>query len=788
MRKSPILLVILFLGACAIIPQLELDNLYGTADHSRYELPVTATQQSQLEFHQDIKPILNNRCVVCHGCYDAPCQLNLASYEGLSRGASKELVYNGTRILASNPTRLFVDGETNVEWRNKGFYPVLNERSAEGDSKASVLSRILALKYNNKQILDNKPLPQDKFDFTLDRAQYCPTVAQMSNYERTQPHGGMPYGLPALSEKENNTLNAWISSGAPATANHRISRKYIEKIQRWETFLNGDSLKTQIMARYIYEHLFLANLYFDVPSLPSSRQFFKLVRSATPPGVPIELIATRRPFDDPGVARVYYRIRPVYDTILFKTHMPYALNKERMAKFKRWFIDENFKVDHLPSYDATETSNPFITFAQIPANSRYKFLLEEARFTIMGFIKGAVCRGQIALNVINDHFWVVFAKPEEAITAANSLSGKRLVDATYNLRLPADSGSTAGISNWLQYAKYQMQYLEAKSKYLNEVYKDGFQPTLDLVWDGEGSNKNAALTIFRHFDTASVEYGFIGENPQTMWLIGYPLLEKIHYLLVAGFDVYGNYGHQLKTRLYMDFLRMEGESNFVGLLPKTSRKKIVNQWYQEEPETTENYFNNTLISLNSDSGITYQTSQHYIELQEKLTNHLSSVLDNKYKISNSRLPATSQRELEKLGSLSGKPVSFLPQVSFITVEDNGKEHYFTLIHNNAHTNVSHIFSEEDRRVPRKDTLTLAYGFIGAYPNVYIKVDIHKLALFTDSISALSSQDDYRRLLDQYGIRRTHNEFWNHSDKVHRATELAMPIEHGLLDYNRLENR
>jgi len=48
-------------------------------------------------------------------------------------------------------------------------------------------------------------------------------------------------------------------------------------------------------------------------------------------------------------------------------------------------------------------------------------------------------------------------------------------------------------------------------------------------------------------------------------------LECIHYLLVAGFDVYGNIGHQLSTRLYMDFLRMESEFGFLALLPEETR-------------------------------------------------------------------------------------------------------------------------------------------------------------------------------------------------------------------------
>ena len=43
-------------------------------------------------------------------------------------------------------------------------------------------------------------------------------------------------------------------------------------------------------------------------------------------------------------------------------------------------------------------------------DSRYRFMLERAQFSIMNFIKGPVCRGQVALNEINDHFWVFFIR------------------------------------------------------------------------------------------------------------------------------------------------------------------------------------------------------------------------------------------------------------------------------------------------------------------------------------------------------------------------------------------
>ena len=92
---------------------------------------------------------------------------------------------------------------------------------------------------------------------------------------------------------------------------------------------------------------------------------------------------------------------------------------------------------------------------------------------------------------------------------------------------------------------------------------------------------NAALTVFRHVDSATVEKGLVGQPPKTAWLIGYGLLEKIHYLLVAGYDVYGNLGHQLRSRIYMDFLRMEGETHFLLMLPQEARERERRFWYRE---------------------------------------------------------------------------------------------------------------------------------------------------------------------------------------------------------------
>ena len=73
------------------------------------------------------------------------------------------------------------------------------------------------------------------------------------------------------------------------------------QVQDWEAFLNGPSPKERLMSRYIYEHLFLGHLQFEGDA---AHRAFRLVRSSTPPGQPLQIIASRRPYDDPGVARV----------------------------------------------------------------------------------------------------------------------------------------------------------------------------------------------------------------------------------------------------------------------------------------------------------------------------------------------------------------------------------------------------------------------------------------------------------------------------------------------------
>lgn len=763
----------LLLQACGHLTLSDLDRNYGVQVPKEF-----AETSGRVTYYNQIRPLLEKRCVVCHGCYDAPCQLKIDSYEGILRGANKEKVYNGTRLLGASLTRLFEDASSTAEWREKYFYTVLNERKQTRPINLGlgVMPQLLLLKQQHP--LPSEGLLSNEFDFSLDRKQYCPRDDELSHFMEKNPLWGMPFGLPGLATKEHSLMMDWLAAGSPAGSPQKIPAQVQAQVDQWESFFNGDSLKSQLVNRYLYEHLFLAQLYFT----QAPRLNFRLVRSSTPPGKPIERISRARPFDDPNVNRVYYRLWRDPSSIVAKTHMPYRLDSQRMQQWDKWFLQADYDVHELPSYRSEIASNPFAVFAGIPVEARYRFLLSEAQFTIMNFIKGPVCRGQVALNVIQDHFWVFFLDPSVQTSEFQSQFLQTSVD---HLQLPAEEGNNfMPLAHWIKYSSMQEEYLREKAEYVAKVTTTKMPVQLEMIWNGDGVNQNAALTIFRHNDSASVHKGLLGREPKTAWVIGYPLMERIHYLLVAGFDVYGNVSHQLLTRLYMDFLRMEGEMTFVNFLPESAQRDQIESWYLH-PTREQKKLLDIYLSEDMPNAIEYNSDNPKSELFKKLKLRLANVLPHKNDLDVSRLSKSTAAAFLRLKNMQGIHVQWLPQITFIDIPPLG---VYSLIRNDAYTNLSSLFGEEQRRLPEADSLTFARGFIGAYPNSFIQVNEIDLPDFVNRLEKLASEGDYQLLRNRYGIRRTSPKFWRFSDYLHEHYRKNFPDEYGLLDYNRLENR
>ena len=781
MRLLPPLLLAFVAGCATVVGTLQLDDRFGPTDPARFDHPPAAVSGAP-DYWQEVRPLLDQRCVSCHACYDAPCQLNLTSYAGLTRGANPKPVYSSVRLIADAPTRLGFDALTNAGWRQKGFFPVLNERqqTPEANRDGGVMYRMLALKQMHPGP-DSGAITNPDLDFSLDRTDTCTRAETFDDYASKHSERGMPFGMPPLAKTEHQTLARWLEAGAPYTPAEPLPDAALAQVADWERFLNGDSLREQLVARYIYEHWYIGHLHFEA----APGRYFQLVRSRTPPGKAIDLVATRRPYDDPGVPRVYYRLRYSEATQVAKTFMPLQLDAARMERVRQWFFTATYPVDVLPGYEIEKASNPFATFRALPVDSRYRFMLDDAQFIMMGFMKGPVCRGQVALNVINDLFWVAFVAPsdnEARMTTA-------LLDTDIiNLQLPAEHESTAGLLAWRDYAKLEKRFLKEKSSLLSAESKKNL-PNVTRLWDGDGKNPNAALTVFRHFDSASVSRGFAGERPQTMLVIGYPLFERMHYLLLTGYDVFGNIGHQLATRLYMDFLRMEGELNFLSFLPLKDRQPVLDFWYRGRKEQTDRYFTDAADYFPRESGMQYRTKDHLGELYQAIAKHMAPVRAPALDWKNTGLTPAEVAQMRRLSQIRGIPASVMPEQSLLLLRRPGdRPQIVSLVRNSAHSNVAEMFDEAERRRPKEDTLLALDSVIGAYPNAFFAVDPEKLPNFVDAVARLADEGDLVRLTEKFGVRRTDPRFWPTSDALHAEWRRTAPREAAVLDYSRFENR
>jgi hypothetical protein len=320
---------------------------------------------------------------------------------------------------------------------------------------------------------------------------------------------------------------------------------------------------------------------------------------------------------------------------------------------------------------------------------------------------------------------------------------------------------------------------------------------------GDGDKPNAALTIFRHMDSASVNYGFIGDYPETAWVIDYSVLERIHYLLVAGYDVYGNLGHQLNTRLYMDFLRTEGEDFFLAFMPAEQRQAIRDSWYQGIRRSNKGD-EGKVTWLNKEIVTGYQTDDPQLELYQHLESYLGPLAgegdyinrctSDKCKPEASEDILRADKAMQRAAKMDGLIVQILPDLSFVRVRTGGKPEEdlaYTLISNKAYKNVTSMFANEEAinsRDYEEDTQTVVRWLEGAYPNFFYVVDLEDIESFVEEYNTLDNRDEYEAFVARYGLRRTSEDFWKHADWFNEQYAREEPRLYGIYDLNRYQNR
>ncbi len=733
-------------------------------------------------YQTTVKPIFDNRCIACHACNESPCQLKLTSYEGVMRGAHPSSVYESRIFKPLELHRLGKDAKTIAEWRKKGFWSVIenSEEASSGEAvDNSLLSNFIMLgQKNNSKTGFSVPTRRESetcVDKKVDFNKHI-TENKLGSY-------GMPFGFPALSNKEIKNIQTWIALGAKNDHVNTIDLSNLKRIKQFEDFLNGQDLKSKWTAKYIYEHLYLA--HFSFPDSKKQDEFFELIRSKTPAPLKIDEAITNRPYEDPKV-KIYYRLRKITSTIVLKTHLVLNLSDAYLVRLKKQFLEAEWNKERMVEVNY-KTGNPFINFTPIPAVIRYQFLLDNAKLMIDFFTRGPVCNGGMATYAVRDHFWAIFLDPK----ADPSVQDEKYFDeASKYLIMPHDRGDE---DNFLRFRRKLKKFEKLHAKKISEFHETGLSAT--DIWDGEKTNPSAILTIFRHGKSTSVHYGRHGSMPNTKWVVDYPIFERIYYLLVAGFDVYGTTRHKLDTRRYMEQLRRESEDLYLAFLPKDKRIEVRKRWYTKRPgqgivisnSMRKTYYLEKINSENSYKG-TERTDDEFINRVTKniFTKKVTGKIDSLNVEPDTLAAGDELTNILRLITKKATPFAkFFKDTNYLEIRmPNQKNKYFGILANKFHSRMNIMLNEAATRYPEKDYLSLHKTLRFSHINQIFSISFEQLGMFVKDIQKITTEEGYNSLVMKYGVVRNQMDFWSFYDRIVAHYKKLSPIESGVLDLNR----
>ena len=360
-RMTRLRLMALVLAAAALVPLA-----CGSPPRALTPAPTAPLSPQQTALWSEARDVFETRCVVCHGCYDAPCQLKLGSFDGIERGATRATRSTTARgSIAAQPTRLDVDAHDAGRLAEEGLPPGRCPRGPRATRARVSSCACSTLKRAQPAPPRRATSPRTSRSSSIARRPVRPRSASTTTRRLTRS-GACRTRFPALDEPEERALVALGQGRRPASrAPRRSPRRLSASIAEWEAFLE----------RAVAEEPARGALHLRAP-LPGAASTSKergeddvlpTRALAHAERREVDEIPTRRPFDDPGGRARLLPLRPAHGAPARED--AHALPRSSAARLRRWkelFLAPKYVVGPAPGLRARGRRESVRAFQVIP--------------------------------------------------------------------------------------------------------------------------------------------------------------------------------------------------------------------------------------------------------------------------------------------------------------------------------------------------------------------------------------------------------------------------------------
>ncbi len=743
------------------------DDPYASIDHD-------------VSFEKEVKPILREKCMGCHACYDSPAQMNFTNAFGVQRGAARIDPF-AVRLKAAPFFKLAHTDKSIEDFRKLGFFSVI-----EG-GKDSIMAKMIRQAYDPKHRWKaNEPIPDY---IEIDSITHKLTAAnerEIDGYLISKPRQGMPFAIAGLDPEEYTTLMTWLEQGAKFDATEpQPTAADTAAINDWEAFLNQPDNEHRLVARYMFEHMYGYHFFFD----KDSSNFFAMVRSKTPPGQPVKPISTRHG-NSPVEGDFWYRFAIVDVVLHAKRHVPVDCTNNELEVYKSLLFEQPFTVDKLPGYSQAERHNMLTTFAAIPAKSRYKFLLHDAFYQERVVSTGPSCRGAMNVSMTLEHFWYLYENPETSLICNDQ--------EYYDAVAPVLGSMTifTGVPQMVDTMENQVSQTRHAYELAVEKLKKNPRSAITDIWGGSDFGGMPALTSMRHDDNTYQVPGLAGGFPDRCVVSDLVGMERRIYLASTNYDTFTGVGDLMSIRMDFSNARLRTELSYLRFLPQDAREAELGKLYKlgaKDPQVMANL----PADLDFPSQIQYKTDNCREEFMAKVVEHLrgkAPVDDAIYRpgkdqqqpsetIKAMRLIGTKADELRKAGVAGFK--QYLDSHSVIRIESDTKAPYmYSMCVNWDIGRLSYAGEIFERPPVKYDTVMVLDGVTGAFPNYMFNVKESEVMEFATALTDAGTEEKFLDVNRRWGVARTNPKFWQIFHSMEAFVRSRDPRSAALLDCSR----